>query len=459
LDNGANANTAPLLFVPAKEDRSRWAKLEVDLTNKKQAIEDRKGEAREAFEKWLADEGSSLATTSDDSDPDLFLKLTEPSGPRRGKAGSDSVEWPGEDERHPGPFGPAPLINAGLAVENAAPTFTRTGLASYGAFIYIESKPNGAVLSRMNKAGGFRGWDLFLSEGRPTVHVVDQWPDQALKITAKAALKPGRWHHLLAVFDGSLKGADAISLYVNGRKAEVEVNNNNLGSNIVATVPLRLGGRSDGTNATDTLSNGKVFLQDLRFYNRALSPVQIARLAGAGLVRDFLAGAPDQRSAEQTNLIYDLYLGGFDGPAQKLQGELAQLKAEESQFRARGATTLIMEEKKESEAVAHVLVRGNYAAKGEEVKASTPQALPPMQPEMPHNRLGLAYWILSQENPLTARVTVNRLWSQLFGIGIVETTELPDRLADGTSNYQISLTEKGRQTGCSTAGLKFWHAE
>jgi len=51
------------------------------------------------------------------------------------------------------------------------------------------------------------------------------------------------------------------------------------------------------------------------------------------------------------------------------------------------------------------------------------QALPPMQPEMPHNRLGLAHWILLRENPLTARVTVNRIWSQLFGVGIVETTE------------------------------------
>src|SRR5207249_10277076 len=61
--------------------------------------------------------------------------------------------------------------------------------------------------------------------------------------------------------------------------------------------------------------------------------------------------------------------------------------------------------------------------KGEEVMAATPEALPAMNSDMPHNRLGLARWVLSRDNPLTARVTVNRLWSYLLGIGIVETTE------------------------------------
>jgi len=69
----------------------------------------------------------------------------------------------------------------------------------------------------------------------------------------------------------------------------------------------------------------------------------------------------------------------------------------------------------------HILLRGQYDKFGERVYANTPAALPPMPAGAPHNRLGLAEWIVSTQNPLTARVTVNRLWQTFFGTGIVKT--------------------------------------
>ena len=126
-----------------------------------------------------------------------------------------------------------------------SPSIARNGQASYGAYIYIEGKPNGAIFSRMNKSDNYRGWDLFFSEGWPTVHIIDKWPDTSLKVTAKQALKPKEWHHVLAVFDGTKKGAAAIEIYVDGRRTDVEVNNDNLGPNIETAVSLRLGSRSE----------------------------------------------------------------------------------------------------------------------------------------------------------------------------------------------------------------------
>ena len=70
-----------------------------------------------------------------------------------------------------------------------------------------------------------------------------------------------------------------------------------------------------------------------------------------------------------------------------------------------------------------VFERGNWLAKGEAVKSGVPELFKTAQESDPDNRLVLARWLVSPENPLTARVTVNRIWSELFGVGLVETVE------------------------------------
>lgn len=67
--------------------------------------------------------------------------------------------------------------------------------------------------------------------------------------------------------------------------------------------------------------------------------------------------------------------------------------------------------------------RGGFLNKGEKTFAAAPAALHPMPENAPINRLGLARWLVDENNPLTARVVVNRFWEQIFGRGIVETSE------------------------------------
>jgi Protein of unknown function (DUF1553)/Protein of unknown function (DUF1549) len=67
--------------------------------------------------------------------------------------------------------------------------------------------------------------------------------------------------------------------------------------------------------------------------------------------------------------------------------------------------------------------RGSFLDPGEVVSADTPSCLPPFPPEQPRNRLGLARWLTARDNPLAARVLVNRIWALFFGRGIVETEE------------------------------------
>ena len=67
--------------------------------------------------------------------------------------------------------------------------------------------------------------------------------------------------------------------------------------------------------------------------------------------------------------------------------------------------------------------RGSFTARAGRVYARTPTALPPMRDDLPVNRLGLARWLVDENNPLVARVAVNRFWEQIFGRGLVETSE------------------------------------
>ena len=87
-------------------------------------------------------------------------------------------------------------------------------------------------------------------------------------------------------------------------------------------------------------------------------------------------------------------------------------------------STLVMKERGSFERPSYELrQRGSFAAKGERVYAGTPAALHPMRDDQPVNRLGLARWLVDENNPLVARVAVNRLWEQIFGRGLVETSE------------------------------------
>ncbi|MBK1834628.1 PSD1 and planctomycete cytochrome C domain-containing protein [Roseibacillus ishigakijimensis] len=90
---------------------------------------------------------------------------------------------------------------------------------------------------------------------------------------------------------------------------------------------------------------------------------------------------------------------------------------------AKGPRTLIMHDVEPGlERETRLFVRGNWMTRGEAVTPGTPDSLPPIASEEP-TRLEFAQWLVSGENPLTARVWVNRLWHQLFGLGLVETLE------------------------------------
>jgi hypothetical protein len=129
----------------------------------------------------------------------------------------------------------------------------------------------------------------------------------------------------------------------------------------------------------------------------------------------------DQRTAAERKDLADFYRNR----AESLRADRDQLKDLRKQLDNLGiASTLVFQESASyNRPSTEMRLRGQFLSKGDTVYAAVPAALNPLpESELP-NRLGLARWIASKDNPLTARVEVNRIWEQYFGRGIVETSE------------------------------------
>jgi mono/diheme cytochrome c family protein len=135
-----------------------------------------------------------------------------------------------------------------------------------------------------------------------------------------------------------------------------------------------------------------------------------------------LLGAPPGRRSEKQQAALDEQFRAITPLLKKERDRLRELK---DSLRDLGIVTAqVMRERQAFERPSTLLrERGSYLAPAERVFAGVPAALHAWPEDQPFNRLGLARWLVSRENPLTSRVAVNRFWEQFFGRGIVETSE------------------------------------
>jgi len=168
----------------------------------------------------------------------------------------------------------------------------------------------------------------------------------------------------------------------------------------------------------------------------AKGAVAIAGVQIPDSIRNTLALDPSQRSQMQTKELQEYYLKVADGPIQQAARSVETAKKQISDAKASWPTVMVMQEMPKPRE-AFVLLRGEYDKRGQQVQAGLPKALPALQPELPNNRLGLARWIASRDNPLTARVWVNRMWEKFMGNGLVKTTENFGSQADWPSHPQL----------------------
>jgi len=246
----------------------------------------------------------------------------------------------------------------------------------------------------------------------------DTTPWVGVKVSATEALPvDGHWRHIFFTYDGSGK-ASGIKIYVDGAPVGTTVAMDKLAQKTIRTeAPMQLGWRyPDANPARETR------YQDIRLYGRALTSEEAKRLPFEDYAAEVTSKPADQWSQDEWHAVSEFYFSHVEQNSIALQEEIRQLDAQLDKLSEGGDLTLVAWEKP-SIAYANILTRGVYSARAERVEANTPHFLPALPSGEPHNRLTLAKWTVSRDNPLTARVTVNRMWNEIFGTGLVETTE------------------------------------
>ncbi len=415
------------MVVPQTEqDRTRWKALpsEIDAAKKAQAACELP--ADEAFTNWVTSVNAHRLPARITLGGEVVrLPLNEGAGTNitgrvQGKrhpfGGPTRLDWRG------GPLGPAPILSRDHSVllgDLADLRATEAFSASAWVFLPEEFKDGGAILARMGgEPEAHRGWDFFVRDGHFGIHLVHRWPAVALKVRSPdKSVKRGEWHHIAATYDGSTR-AEGVRLFVDGLEVAGNREQDRLEGTIHSAFPLRLGQRERG----DKLDG--VALQDVRLFQRRLDPFEVSAIAVAPRVSEILARVDFASTNNPARDALRRYFRAMHhGPTREATRKLAALENEYFSIRGRSPVTHVQQEKPDSIPYAHVLFRGQYDQPREKVLAATPAALHPMPAGAPTNRLGLAQWLVAADNPLTARVTVNRLWQEVFGIGLVKTSE------------------------------------
>ena len=292
------------------------------------------------------------------------------------------------------------------------------------SFRLNEGAKNRVIASQTDPRDENRGWVLDLSEGLPSISLTvrDGWTI-GRKAIGDRRVEVGKWHHVAATYDGK-RQRSGLTLYLDGKRVPAE----NIGratptlkGSTKTAAPLLLGASDREDDKKSGFLNATI--RDFRILDRAATQPEAELLARWDTLGSVRKKGPRGLSAQEREALEFYYLLRRDDDYRKVAAQLTALQDERRAILHRSAVTLVMKEKDDSDPMAHILYRGMYDDQRDEVGAATPGVLPPMPDSYPRNRLGLAKWLVDDSNPLTARVTVNRFWQEVFGTGPVKTAE------------------------------------
>jgi len=292
------------------------------------------------------------------------------------------------------------------------------------------SQPRMMVLHQSVAAedSGFRGMQLTVDESHPEFSLINFWPGNAVRIESIEAIPVNAWSHIAVTHDGSGRAA-GMSIFINGKLVESHVERDQLTRDIrhrqewgdlnAGQVKMAVGARFRDIGFRDGV------VDDLQCFQRRLSDLEVTAIVQAALAKTAEETGLPRKPVANPNpraMVMQLQHQWFNDDGYKqLMAKLSEARRDENAIMT-GVREIMTMQTAKIPRKSYILQRGDYTLPSDEVQATTPEFLP-MLDSPSSDRLGLADWLTSEENPLLARVICNRFWHLFFGRGIVPSLE------------------------------------
>ena len=444
-------NEDPVIAAPTPSQEARLEELDAQIRKARlrlEELEDERKRAQRAWEEevrehgrgedWTLDRGLLVHFPLDgdwsETTGNLKRVWREEAEKRKEKEKEQAREKPAEAE---GPLPEPPFVDGGSEpglefvpgrkgqagrfdgrFVNGGPvaSFDYMEPFTLSAWFYPRTG-EGAILSSVQDRFQGRGYGLYLREGKLRFNFTYRWSDLGVRLETAQALERDRWHHVVLSYDGK-RNASRFRLHLNGVLQEPVVLYDYLLNPMGPKRDFRIGA---GEGPGDRFDG---FIDEVRIYGRALSDREARVIGLLDPVSKIAALAPSDRSTVQRGKLDLCFLEGGHAPEAVLQAvqELREARRQRQDYYDSLPTVMVMKERPQRRQ-SYVLDRGAYDARTDPVEPGIPAAMDSKPVASVADRLGLARWLVDRSNPLTARVTVNRLWQKLFGAGLVRTPE------------------------------------
>ncbi len=425
----------PTLLLPTKEQEAFLAYVDTLVAEKEAEKEQIAAKEVDYFEEWLRNEKyknenvnglpTALSVYMDFDDGSLYN--TAPNG-NKAKMRTQFTE----NEKANFSKG---FTGQGLELDGdvwmdleTKGIFHRYQPFSIGLRIFVpKNLENGVILHKMigTRLFSYRGYHLNIKDNKLELLMAHVYPDNAIVERTLKDLPKEQWLQLTMTYDGSSK-ANGFKIFVNGAEMKTQVVNDNLTKDIVydhennprrnKEPGIQVGARWRGKGISGAI------VDDLLVFDKELSELEVLKIADNDSYKEIIGKSYDNLSATEKKLLKHYYQATKSNLYKTKLSELQETRKLYNDSIEAIPEIMVMKEM-EKPRPSFILERGQYDAYGEQVFPNTPEKIFPFGDTLPKNRLGLSEWVIAKNNPLTARVAVNRYWKNIFGIGIVKTVE------------------------------------